>query len=484
MMKHLLLSLCCLGASLAPQAYAHGEHDHDEKPLTPPWQDASSWPDRIVTTIPEAPQTSFAVTWRTDDDVSSAVAQIVEATDAARFDAGAEIVLGETEALDLVDVPIAQEIWKADWNEGLAPVHYHSVIFRDLKPDTVYAYRVRGGEGNWSEWFQIRTAAEDGPVKFIYVGDAQNGVLSHWSRLIRAAYSAAPDSRFILHAGDLVNNGARDIEWASWFKAVGFIHGMLPAIPVAGNHEYRRYKLNGEESDRLLSMMWRPQFTLPEAPGLPDDLQEAAYDIRYSDDIHIFILSTQNEKIQAQADWLDEQLARSDAKWKILSMHHPIFSSGSDRDTPELRDVLLPVIQKHKVDLVLQGHDHTYARGAMSQTPERISYTDAGGDVDIMFVNSVSGPKQYDFKDTGWDDYADTGVQLQRKAENTQFFQIITIDGDTLTYEARTALNNLYDDFVMTKSEDGNKTITRGAQSTMDERMFDSSEPYVKGGLD
>lgn len=483
-MKSFVISLCCLTVCLAPQAYAHEGHEHDSQPPTPPWQDASGWPDRIVTTIPETPQSSFAVTWRTDDEVTSSIAQIVEVTDAARFDVGAEIVLGETESLNLVDVPIAKEIWKAEWNDGLAPVNYHSVVFRGLEPDTTYAYRVRGSEGNWSEWFQIQTAPEDGPVKFIYVGDAQNGVLSHWSRLIRAAYAAAPDSRFILHAGDLVNNGARDIEWASWFKAVGFIHGMIPAIPVAGNHEYRRYTRNGEESDSLLSMMWRPQFTLPEEPELPDDLQEAAYDIRYSDDIHIFILSTQNQNLQAQADWLDRELGRSDAKWKIVSMHHPIFSSGSDRDSPDRRKILLPVFEKHAVDLVLQGHDHTYARGMIGQTPERISYTDAGGDIETMFVNSVSGPKQYDFKENGWDDYADTGVQLQRKAENTQFFQIITIEDDTLTYEARTALNNLYDDFIMTKDESGHKTITRGAQSTMDERMFETSEPYIREGID
>lgn len=484
-MKRALLAALCLVTGGTPYAYAHGDHAHTHgTPVTPPWQDASAWPDRIVVTLPESPQTSFAVTWRTDDSIVEAVAEIAVATNDARFDLSAETELANTERLDLTEVIIANEIWGVEPNVGLPPVKFHSVTFRDLAPDTTYAYRVRGDEGKWSEWFQVRTARETGPVKFIYVGDAQNGVLSHWSRLIRAAFSEAPDADFILHAGDLVNKGERDFEWASWFKAVGFIHGMIPAVPVAGNHEYRRYTRNARESDSLLSLMWRPQFTLPLEPSLPDDLQEAAYDIRYSDDVHLFILSTQNEQIKAQAQWLDTALATSDAKWKIVTMHHPVFSSGDDRDSPENREILLPVIQRHEVDLVLQGHDHTYARGQIAQTPERVADQENGESISTMFVNSVSGPKQYAFKPNGWDDYASSGVTLKRKAENTQFFQIIEIDGDTLTYEARTALNDLYDDFSMRKSATGVKTITRGRMSTMDERMFSTTRPYTGKGVD
>ena len=471
------LTALMLGLSLAAMPLPAAAHETG--PVTPPWQDASPWPDRIVVTLPETPQTSFAVTWRTDASVIETVAEIAEATNDARFDLSARTVSARSEPLDPANPNLAGEQVAAVWNTGLETAHFHSVVFRDLEPDTVYAYRVRGARGNWSEWFQMRTAVAEGPVSFIYVGDAQNGVLSHWSRLIRAAYAAAPEVDFILHAGDLVNRASRDFEWAEWFKAVGFIHGMVPAIPVAGNHEYARLGLPPQETDRILSIHWRPQFTLPVVETLPADLHEVVYDVRYSEDLHVFILSTQNANIADQARWLDGALADSDARWKIVSMHHPVFSSGAGRDSPERREILLPVLTRHEVDLVLQGHDHTYARGAIGQTPERISATDEGGDVTTMFVNSVSGPKMYQFKDDAWDGYEETGVDLVRKAENTPFFQVITIDGDTLSYEARTVLNELYDDFEMTKSESGDKTITRGMQSTMDERLFETTPPYV-----
>ncbi len=458
--------------------HEHGPHTHTHTSDQPPWQAATAWPDRIMVTLKGAPQTSFAVTWRTDQSVDVTQAQIVEARADARFDLGAQTVAARTERLDPTVIEAGEQWVAIAANAGLAPVHFHSVEFTGLKPDTTYAYRVRGGDEAWSEWLQTRTAAEHGPVSFVYVGDAQNAVRSHWARLIRAAFQEAPHADFILHAGDLVDHASRDLEWAEWFEATGFIHGMIPAAPVAGNHEYQRVELAPNEQDRLLSIMWRPQFTLPEDPSLPDDLQEAAYEVRYSQDVHLFVISTQNRQIAEQAAWLDARLSESDARWRIVSMHHPIFSSGRGRDSAERRDELLPVLNKHQVDLVLQGHDHTYARGVIGQTPERYSFQEAGGDVTTMFVNSVSGPKQYEFKDTGWSEYESDGVDLVRQAENTQFFQVITIDGHRLDYRAMTALGELYDDFSMEKSDDGSKRITRGATSTMDARAFENTGRY------
>ncbi len=478
-MQKFIISALLVSITLFNGASAH-DAKSAAKPSQPPWQEATGWPDRIVVTLPQKPQTSFAVTWRTAASLDETIAEIVEASDDARFDLAAKQVPAKTERLDLEKRQAFGKVFEIEDNAGLPPAHFHSVIFEGLKPDTIYAYRVKGVGNQWSEWLQTRTAAQSGPISFLYLGDAQDALRSHWSRLIRAGFQEAPKADFILHAGDLVDSPSRDLEWAEWFDATGFIHGMIPAIPLAGNHEYEKLKISEDEQNRLLSIMWRPQFTLPEEPDLDEDLQEVAYDIRYSDDLHIFVLSTQNPKIKEQAEWLDKELAQSDAHWKIVSMHHPIFSSGAGRDRPNRRAALLPVFNKHKVDLVLQGHDHTYARGVISQTPERIALKSKGGKVDTMYVNSVSGPKQYNFREDGWDGYREHDVKLVRKAENTQFFQLITIDGERISYEARTATGKLYDDFVMTKNRKGEKKITRGSASTMEERAFSNTGKYER----
>jgi 3',5'-cyclic AMP phosphodiesterase CpdA len=454
-------------------------HPGDHGAPTPPWQQASAWPDRVVVTFAADPARTLAMSWRTDDSATATRAEIAPATADARFDIAARSVTATTERLDPTKIALAGRLFDVAHNAGLEPVRYHSALFEGLEPDTLYAYRVQGADGKWSEWFQVRTAPLSGPITFVYMGDAQNGILSHWSRTVRAAYAKAPDARFMIHAGDMIDVGSRDYEWAQWFKAVGFIHGMVPAIPVAGNHEYSRVTADPAEQRRALSQLWRPQWRLPEVRGLPDDLQETVYVVRYTDDLHVFVLDTMGADLEAQAAWLDRELAASKARWRVATFHHPVFSSGRERDDKRRRDILLPVLKKHDVDLVLQGHDHTYARGSTPQTPERVSGAQAGArSTGPMFVNSVAGPKQYKFREEGWSDYAEHGVVLDRKAENTQFFQVIRIDGEDLAYEAWTVDGRLYDSFGMKKDRAG-KRLVAGAPSTMDERSFANTGPYA-----
>ena len=462
-------------SALGPLAAHPGEHDENVLP----WQHATPWPDRIIVTIDGDPATTLSVNWRTDDSVAQTRAEIALARPDSRFDLEARSLEAETQALDLTTASGRGHAYNKGVNQGLPVTHHHSVRFDGLEPDTLYAYRVQGADGKWSEWLQTRTAARSGPITFIYLGDAQNNLGSHWPRVLREAFRTAPDARFVLHAGDMVNRASRDLEWANWFKAGGFIHGMIPIIGVTGNHEYDDFGIKEEQAEDLLSILWRPQFRFTPEPTLSDRLQETVYTVRYGDDLEVFVLNSNIKDMSEQAEWLDAKLEASTARWRVVTMHHPIFSSGRGRDNPSRRDRLLPIFLKHKVDLALQGHDHTYARGNIpAQTPERAAATSEAG-VTTMFVNSVSGPKMYEFNEDGWDSFAPTGVKLERKAENTQFFQVLTVDGDRLRYAAHTADGAIYDAFELTKGEDGAKTLTN-PDDLPEERMFKNTLPYSR----
>ncbi len=57
--------------------------------------------------------------------------------------------------------------------------------------------------------------------------------------------------------------------------------------------------------------------------------------------------------------------AHPDTKWRIVVMHQDIYGTGldhSDSDGILLRTQLTPIYDANKIDVVLQGHDHTYAR--------------------------------------------------------------------------------------------------------------------------
>ncbi|MBK8944586.1 MAG: metallophosphoesterase family protein [Ignavibacteriae bacterium] len=373
-------------------------------------------PENIVLTWKGNTATTQAVTWRTDSSVDSGFAEIALADASPDFLQSAIKYLAKTDTLTA--------------ETGLK--YYHSVNFVNLTPNTLYAYRV-GKNEHWSEWFHFRTAsAGNEPFSFIYFGDAQNNILSLWSRAIRSAYSEAPKAKFMIHAGDLINRANEDREWREWFDAGDWIHAMVPSIPSPGNHEYSKDDLG----NRYLSKFWKPQFTLPEN-GIAG-LEESNYFVDYQN-VRIISLNS-NEKQAEQTKWLDNLLQNNTQKWVVVTYHHPLYSGGSGRDNKELRDLWKPIFDKHKVDIALQGHDHTYARGRNLLSGINVK-DESGG---TMYVVSVSGPKMYKINEERW---------MDRAAQNTQLFQVISVDGDKLNYKAITVTGKVYDEFDLVKQK-------------------------------
>lgn len=421
-----VLALVCLSVVLV--------HAHDHPNGLHHWEIPSKDPDRIILTFHSDPATSRAVTWRTDTSITQAVAQIAEATVNSRFTDQAVTENAVTEPFEL-------GMYKG--NKSLT-VHYHSVLFEGLKPDRMYAYRVGDGNQHWSEWIQFRTAKKGyAPTQFVYFGDAQNNILAHWSRVMRMAYQTAPNASFVIHAGDLVNNAHRDHEWAQWYKAGGFIHSQWTAIPVVGNHEFLPI---AKGKPRKLSVQWRPQFTLPLEKELVKELHETVYTVDYQD-IRIIVLNS-NDQLAAQTKYIQKQLKNCTAKWKVITCHHSVFSPARGRNFQFARDHWKPLLDKYGVDLVLNGHDHTYARG---HVPVRTSDGQDARGLGTVYVTSVGGPKQYALDHEQMKTYLAEGYQLDKAAEQTQFFQVITVKDQTLTYVAYTALGEEYDRAVIIK---------------------------------
>ena len=488
-MRVLLISL------LAVLNTANAAWTHDTG-AAPPWQAATSWPDRIIATVTETPSTSFAVTWRTDQTVGRAIAQITRASPDARFDLGAVTETAQTQHIDLRKLRTPEGVRTVLENQHIEPTHHHSVVFEDLEPDTLYAYRVRGAPGQWSEWIQIRTAPASGPVTLLYSGDAQQGARSHWARLIRMAHEVAPNARLHIHAGDLVQKGDSDLEWARWFDAGGFLHAQTLNMPVIGNHEHMRVfdGATGEKGPRVPTPLWRAQFTLPVETDLPAYYHERTYSVQVMDELDIFVVDStpsrankQDKGYRTQAAWLDRALAASDAHWKIVSMHHPYFvpfQFGNGATNEPMAKAFGPVIAKHGVDLVLVGHIHHYSRASAQPRGARQTVGE-GRAVDAMFVVSAASAAQGEvYEPDALSDIGDGEVDLERlsldrAAENTPMFQVITVDGNQLRYTAHLATGQSYDAFTLTKGDDGANTLSEGSPSYGETRLFEQNTgPY------
>ncbi|MDW5290902.1 metallophosphoesterase family protein [Formosa sp. PL04] len=408
----------------------------------------SKVPDRVIVNLTEDAQHSFAVNWRTDPSISTAYVEVAKESHGPDFLIDGSITKSMAES-ERISVENTRD------EEPLVEAKYHSALIENLEAGTTYVYRVGDGSDNddlWSEWFQIQTAPEnkDEPFSFIYFGDAQNNVKSMWSRVIRKSYKMLPEVNFMLHAGDLINHSESDREWGEWFYAGSFIHATVPSVMTPGNHEYNR-----ETERSKLSALWRPQFNLPKN-GPSEDLMETCYVIDYQNMklISIDSQSLDNDPVsrELQEKWLDSVLASNTQKWTTITMHHPIYSTAKGRDNTALRETLKPLIDKYKVDLVLQGHDHTYARGYDSNADSGKTVVEDAG---AVYAVSVSGPKMYESEAQTW---------MEKRGEFTQLFQIITVANDTLKYNAYTPLGGLFDSFQIVK-KDGNKTIINNAES-------------------
>ncbi|MCA9059488.1 MAG: metallophosphoesterase family protein [Planctomycetaceae bacterium] len=397
---------------------------------------ASPHPDRVCLCVTADPSTSMAVSWRTDDSVTEAVAQV------AVTDHGPSFVMTAT------TVPATSQLFTSNLGQSLR----HEVLFTALKPATKYAYRVGDG-ANWSEWNHFTTAASSPePFQVLYVGDAQNDIEALWSRVIREAYAAAPRAAFFIHAGDLVNTGGHDGHWGEWFAAGGFVQRMLPNMPAVGNHEYIK-ETEAEDSPRILTPQWEASFFLPEN-GLPE-LSESNYWFDYQG--VRFVALNSNTKTTEQAAWLRQLLSRNPQRWTVVTFHHPLFSTRKGRDNKALREAWLPGFDECGVDLVLQGHDHTYARTGLVGVADTVD----GADVSAVghrvhtkrgavFVVSVSGPKMYPLEPV---------TLNNRTAEDTQLFQVIEFSPTEIRDRAHTATGQLYGAFELTKDAAGMRTL-------------------------
>jgi hypothetical protein len=394
----------------------------------------SGSPDRVILNLTETPETSIAVNWRTDTTVSTGTVEWAIATAGPEFVDNKKIINASLETL-----VVNSE------NGPRVAANYFSARIENLSAGQKYVYRV-GTEDAWSEWYQLQMPdPSKRNLSFVYFGDAQNDIKSMWSRVIREAYKTIPRVDFMLHAGDLINRFDRDAEWGEWFYAGNFIHATVPSVMTPGNHEYGK--------GVVLSPQWRPQYNLP-ANG-PKGLEETCYMVNFS---NLKVVSLDAEQIdespvymEKQKRWLDSVLTHDPRKWTAITFHYPVFSTKPNRDNEKLRDHFKPLFDKHKVDIILQGHDHAYGRGTVSNIPtgKRVSDANSG----TVYVVSVSGPKMYDLSDDPW---------MQRKARNTQLFQVISIQGDKLQYEAYTAHGELYDAFDLIKSgKKPNKLVNR-----------------------
>lgn len=437
-----LSALALIATSLL--AVAHAQRAPDPNTLVPAGVERyapSGFPDRIVATPAQDASRGFAVAWRTGAQVESPWLEIAVAGDSPDLGEHARRIRAATRPLDT--------------ENGLA--HHHRVDVDALEPGTLYAYRVQGAD-TWSPWMQLRTGgAADEPLTLLYFGDTQNQNASLTTRVTLEALRHAPDARLAVFTGDQVSggDGEDDNEWGEWFDAVAPVPAMMLTAAATGNHEFFEEFEDTPRERRVLAEPWKVNFAHPGngAPGEVTTHTTYWFDMQ---GVRVVVLDGTSvldlETGPAQARWLDGVLSDNPRRWTIAMVHQPMYSPREGRDNALLREHLLPVLERHAVDLVLQGHDHTYGRRAGE-----------AGAATPQYLVSVAGAKQYRLSELARD-------TMDPVAEDTQLFQVIRLDAGSLHYEARTATGRLYDAFQLHIEPDGSRRLVEIEAGRIDPR--------------
>ena len=261
--------------------------------------------------------------------------------------------------------------------DGVA-YHYNHVTVTGLEPNTTYYYTVEKN-GVQTEVETYETQSFD-TVKMLYVGDPQIGASKGqpqggetlaaesgaantaarndafgWNRTLEAALAQDPDVSFIISAGDQVNKTgqAKEEEYAGYLSP-----DVLAGLPVAttiGNHD----SLNAD---------YMYHFNNPNATEYGATQAGGDYYYSYGNGLFI-VLNTNNYNVAEHEQAIQDAIASDpNAAWRIVTIHQDIYGSGldhSDTDGMILRTQLTPIFDEYDIDVVLQGHDHTYSRSKL-----------------------------------------------------------------------------------------------------------------------
>jgi len=468
-LRHRLTAVVLGGALVAAGALATA---------VPAAADAGTATDRLILTPTDEPTTSQFVTWRSTLAPAGAVEY--------RLPGGATTSVPAT----VVDT--------------IGAYTHQSATLTGLTAGTTYEYRV-GQDGDWTSWRTFRTAADAAePFSFLYYGDAQISLDTTWPAVVQAAHAKAPGAVGSVHAGDLIDTASNQTQWTNWFSGMGESARTTQVLAAPGNHEYsgdqtmRNWKANFQYPLNQPSRATIGELAQLAEGDTPAARQAAAYfdhwttfageTVYYVDyqDVRFITLNATRDStflrpadlpactegcpnagalwIDFQAAWLDHVLATNPNTWAVATFHQPVYSVSAGRDEPVLRAAWVPVFERHDIDLVLQGHDHTYARGYKDTTATGTPGVTTGP----VYAVSNSGGKYYELAPADDNVWTRNGATQVKRGANVSTFQVISVDGGTLRYESYVAavtggateqVGDLYDSFTITKDGRG-KLVT------------------------
>lgn len=240
-----------------------------------------------------------------------------------------------------------------------------------VEENTTYYYQYFQN-GEWSEAIEFTTQDFDSYKALLFgdpqigackgqessEGDSMSGYLAarndafNWNITLETALAANPDTNFLISAGDQINDSKNEYEYAGFLNPDAIqSYALSTAI---GNHD----SSNSNYSDH---------YNNPNSDVATEGKTAAGTDYYYTYGNTLFIvLDTNNYNCATHEAVMKKAIEENpDTQWRVVLFHQDIYGSGadhSDSDGIVLRTQLTPLMDQYDIDVVLQGHDHTYSR--------------------------------------------------------------------------------------------------------------------------
>ncbi len=318
----------------------------------------------------------------------------------------------------------------------------HEAHACNLTAGKTYYYQVGGGPAGaekWSATQSFTTVPSSGKVTIGLSGDSRDS--ADIFQLVQGRMRDAGASAQVF-SGDLVLFGAQEDVYAQWLDkawkdpmdSTKFLTlGQQLILPVPGNHENSSAQFYGN-------------FALPGDGPFAESFSSVnlgSAHLVLLDDQAIAVSPT-GEAAMAQLAWLEEDLARAEQNRKdqpfIVVVHHRGELSTSthapDADVGKTREALMPVWDKHHVDLVLNGHDHNYERSKPVTGPAKAP---------VVAASSTAGTTYVVCAGAGASAYAPGGGTVAYREKNVAFgmgtpyvgvYSLFSVEGPKLTFTA------------------------------------------------
>ena len=254
-----------------------------------------------------------------------------------------------------------------------APARNHKFILHGLTPNTQFCYKAyvmnnagdgvqEGREGAFKTLF----TPERKIVNFLVVGNTSAPEENDSSEIKKtmAKNMLNYESDFLVHTGNISSTGLAPDETKQFFEPYNKVLNNMPLVATVGFDEYGP-NAKTAAGKGYLAANFKANHNMPWSKGTPNyysfDTANARIIVIDTNNLYGALQAPKLDKKSSQYEWLKSTLAKTSAdKWKIVVMHHPIYSSGQTEDL--LSTTLAPLFEAHQVKLVIQGHQGAYER--------------------------------------------------------------------------------------------------------------------------